>query len=74
TVDKEVGIKNVRVLARFNEPVAAPIQAGDEIGQLIAEQNGRVVASAPLVAKDKVSKTQFLGRAFKNIKVIFGWE
>ncbi|MBS7386630.1 MAG: D-alanyl-D-alanine carboxypeptidase, partial [Alphaproteobacteria bacterium] len=25
TVDKEVGIKNVRVLARFNEPVAAPI-------------------------------------------------
>ena len=74
TVDKEVGIKNVRVLARFNEPVAAPIQAGDEIGQLIAEQNGRVVASAPLVAKDKVNKTQFLGRAFKNIKVIFGWE
>lgn len=74
TVDKEVGIKNVRVLARFNEPVAAPIQAGDEIGQLIAEQNGRVVASAPMVAKDKVSKTQFLGRAFKNIKVIFGWE
>lgn len=74
TVDKEIGIKNVRVLARFNEPVAAPIQAGDEIGQLIAEQNGRVVASAPLVAKDKVSKTQFLGRAFKNIKVIFGWE
>lgn len=74
TVDKKVGIKNVRVLARFNEPVAAPIQAGDEIGQLIAEQNGRVVASAPLVAKDKVSKTQFLGRAFKNIKVIFGWE
>ena len=74
TVDKEVGIKNVRVLARFNEPVAAPIQAGDEIGQLIAEQNGRVLASAPLVAKDKVNKTQFLGRAFKNIKVIFGWE
>ena len=74
TVDKEVGIKNVRVLARFNEPVAAPIQAGDEIGQLIAEQNGRVLASAPLVAKDKVSKTQFLERAFKNIKVIFGWE
>ena len=74
TVDKEVGIKNVRVLARFNEPVAAPIQAGDEIGQLIAEQNGRVLASAPLVAKNKVSKTQFLGRAFKNIKVIFGWE
>ncbi len=74
TVDKEIGIKNVRVLARFNDPVAAPVYAGDEIGQLIAEQNGRIVATAPLVAKDSVSKTQFLGRVVKNIKVMFGWE
>lgn len=74
TVDKEVGMKDVRVLARFNDPIAAPVQAGDEIGQLIAEQNGRVVASAPIVAKDKVSKTQFFGRVIKNIKVMFGWE
>ena len=74
TVDKEIGIKNVRVLARFNDPVAAPVYAGDEIGQLIAEQNGQIVATAPLIAKDKVSKTQFLGRVIKNIKVMFGWE
>ncbi len=74
TVDKEVGLKNIRILARFNDPVVAPIYAGDEIGQLIAEQNGRVVATAPLVAKDKVSKTQFVGRVIKNIKVMFGWD
>lgn len=74
TVDKEIGLKNVRVLARFNDPVVAPVRAGDEIGQLIAEQNGRVIATAPLIAKDKVSKTQFLGRVIKNIKVMFGWE
>lgn len=74
TVDKEVGLKDIRILARFNEPVAAPVYAGDEIGQLIAEQNGRIVATAPLVAKDKVSKTQFMGRVVKNIKVIFGWK
>ena len=67
-------MKNVRVLARFNDPVAAPVYAGDEIGQLIAEQNGQIVATAPLIAKDKVSKTQFLGRVIKNIKVMFGWE
>ena len=72
TTSKENGIKNIRILARFNEPVAAPVRAGDEIGQLIAEQNGRIVANAPLVAKDKVSKTQFFGRVIKNIKVIFG--
>ena len=74
TADKEIGLKNVRVLARFNDPVAAPVRAGDEIGKLIAEQNGRVIATAPLIAKDKVSKTQFLGRVIKNIKVMFGWE
>ena len=74
TVNKSIGLKNVRVLARFNDPVAAPVYAGDTVGQLIAEQNGRIVASAPLVAKNKVSKIQFLGRAVKNIKVIFGWE
>lgn len=74
TLDKDTDMKNVRVLARFNEPLAAPVHAGDEIGQLIAEQNGRIIATAPLVAKDKVSKTQFLGRVIKNIKVMFGWK
>ena len=52
----------------------APVRAGDEIGQLIAEQNGNVIARAPLIAKDKVGKIQFVGRIIKNIKVMFGWE
>lgn len=72
TVDKEDGIKNVRVLARYDEPVAAPIQAGDIIGEIIAEQNGKTVVRAPLIAKDKVRKIQLLGRVIKNLGVIFG--
>ena len=72
TVDKKDGLKNVRVLARFDEPLAAPIKAGDEIGVLIAQQNGREIARAPIVAKDRVSKTQFFGRVFRNIKVMLG--
>ena len=72
TVDKKDGLKNIRVLARFDEPVAAPIAASAQIGELIAEQNGRVIARAPLVAKDRVRKIQFFGRVIKNIKVIFG--
>lgn len=74
TVDKETGLKGVRVLARYDEPLMAPVRAGDEIGQLIAEQNGNVIARAPLIAKDKVGKIQFVGRIIKNIKVMFGWE
>lgn len=68
TVDKADGLRGVRVLARYDEPVAAPVRSGDVIGELIAEQNGTVLARAPLVAKDKVSKTQFLGRVIRNIK------
>ena len=73
TTNKEVGTKGVRVLARYDDPVAAPVRVGDKIGEIIAEQNGRVIARADLVAKNKVSKIQFLARAWKNIMVmIFG--
>ena len=51
---------------------ALPIYAGDKIGEIIAQQNGREIARAPLVALDNVSKTQFFGRVIKNIQVIFG--
>ena len=72
TVDKKDGLKNIRVLARFDEPISAPVAKGAKIGELIAEQNGRVIARAPLVAKERVRKIQFIGRVIKNIKVIFG--
>lgn len=73
TVDKEDGMTGVRVLARFDEPINAPVNAGDKIGEIIAEQNGRVISRAPIVAKDSVRKIRFLGRAMKNIMVMFGW-
>ncbi len=73
TVDKEDGMTGVRVLARFDEPINAPVNAGDKIGEIIAEQNGRVISRAPIVAKDSVRKIRFLGRAIKNIMVMFGW-
>lgn len=70
TSDKNVGTKGVRILARYPDPVAAPIHAGDKIGEIIAERNGRVIARADLVAKNRVSKIQFLGRVWKNIVVM----
>lgn len=72
TVNKKDGLENVRVLARFDDPVAAPINVGEQIGEIIAEQNGRVIARAPLVANERVRKIQFIGRIIKNIRVIFG--
>ncbi len=73
TVDKEDGLNGIRVLARFDEPINAPVNTGDKIGEIIAEQNGRVISREPIVAKDSVRKIRFLGRAMKNIMVMFGW-
>lgn len=73
TLDKKDGLVGVRVLARFDEPIAAPVNAGDKIGELVAEQNGRVIARAPMIAAESVRKIRFMGRAIQNIKVMFGW-
>ncbi len=73
TVNKNDGLAGVRVLARFDDPVMAPVNKGDKIGELVAEQNGRVIARAPMVAGESVRKIRFMGRVMRNIKVIFGW-
>lgn len=72
TVPKESGLNGVRLMARYEEPVAAPIAAGQTIGEIIAERNGVVIARAPLIAAERVAKVQFIGRIIKNISVIFG--
>lgn len=71
TLPKKENLDGVRVLARFEKPIAAPIMAGQKIGEVIIENNGDVVKRVPLVAKNKVRKIQFLGRVFKNLYVMF---
>jgi len=56
TLDKDTGLDGVRVLVRYNEPIAAPVKEGDKIGEIIAEKNGDVIVRAPVVAKDTVKK------------------
>ena len=70
TIAKGQDFKGIRILARYNDPVAAPINAGDVIGEIIAEQNGNVIARGKLVAKNRIGKTQFFGRVWKNISVM----
>ena len=72
TVPKGNGLNGIRVLARYDEPVPAPVKKGDKIGEIIAQKDGTVIAKAPLVAMDTVKKTQLFGRVIKNIRVIFG--
>lgn len=72
TLPKSDGLSGVRVLARYDDPIPAPVKKGDKVGEIIAEKNGEVIARAPLIAMDKVSKTQFFGRVIKNIRVMLG--
>lgn len=72
TVPKENGMTGVRVVARYNEPQPAPIAQGAEVGEIIAQKDGQVIARAPLVAVNQVKKVQFFGRIIRNIRVILG--
>ena len=72
TLQKPVPISSVRILARFNDPAAAPIKAGDKLGEIIAEHDGRIITSAPLVAADNVKKVRFFKRMIRNISVMIG--
>ena len=72
TLPKTVPISSVRVLARFNNPVAAPIMPGDKLGEIIAERDGKIIARAPLVSAERVGRVQFLSRILKNLSVIIG--
>ena len=33
-------MNGVRVVARYNDPVSAPVKAGDKVGEIIAQKNG----------------------------------
>ena len=72
TMPKSQSMDGIRVLARYDDPHPAPIAVGDTLGEIIVEQNGRTIARAPLVAQNRVAKTQFFGRIIRNIRVMLG--
>ena len=70
TLPKPVPVSSIRILARYNDPASAPIAAGDTLGEIIAEHNGRIISRAKLVADDNVKKVRFFNRLIKNISVM----
>lgn len=72
TTRKADGLSGVRIIAVYDSPVAAPIHAGDKIGQLIAQRDGKVIASADLVARDTVKRVQLFRRIWHNIMYLTG--
>ncbi len=64
---------NVKATAEFDEPVKAPIKAGQEIGTIKIEIEGQSSLNVPLIAANDVSETGMLGKFWANVKYfIFG--
>lgn len=65
--------ENVKVTAKFDEPVKAPVKAGQEIGSVKIEIDGQNPLSVPLIAANDVDETGMLGKLWSNIKYfVFG--
>ncbi len=64
---------NVKATAEFDEPVKAPIKAGQEIGTIKIEIDGQSPLNVPLIAANDISETGMLGKFWANVKYfIFG--
>ena len=70
TLPKSESLKDIHVLARYETPIAAPVKAGQKIGEVVVTKNGDTIQRIPLVAKHRVGKLQFFGRVIKNISVM----
>ncbi|MCL2748465.1 MAG: D-alanyl-D-alanine carboxypeptidase [Alphaproteobacteria bacterium] len=71
TLPKGGAADGLRVLARYEEPLPAPIREGEKIGEIIVQQDGKIIARASLIAKERVGKVQFFARIMKNLQMIF---
>lgn len=61
-------LENVQATAEFDEPIKAPIKAGDKIGTLKIEIEGLKPLEVPLVAAKNVGKVGLWGRFWANTK------
>ena len=65
---------DVSVVARVEEPVEAPIAAGDRLGTLIVTAPGSPAIERPLLAGADVARKGFFARAAANAgQLLFGW-
>ena len=64
---------NIKATAEFDEPIKAPIKAGDKVGTLKIESEGQNALEVDLVAANDVAKTGLWGRFWTNVKFfLFG--
>ena len=62
---------DVKANVHVNETIKAPITAGQELGSLTIELDGKVINTQPLVALQPVEEASFFARMWDKIKLFF---
>ncbi len=66
--------RDLSVVVQVDEPVQAPLSAGDRIGKLIVTAPGSEALELPLLAGADVEQVGFFARAAANAgQLLFGW-
>jgi len=60
----------LKAVASFNEPIAAPIQKGQKVGELVISAPGMEAKVVPLLAAADVEQIGFFSRIFQKIGVL----
>jgi D-alanyl-D-alanine carboxypeptidase (penicillin-binding protein 5/6) len=62
---------DLKANVHVNETIKAPILAGQELGRLTIELDGKVINTQPLVALQPVEEASFFARLWDKIKLFF---
>ena len=63
--------KNIEIKYRYKNNVQAPVQKGDDFGEIEILSNGKLVATSQLIALEEVKAKGFFGRLFSRILLWF---
>jgi serine-type D-Ala-D-Ala carboxypeptidase (penicillin-binding protein 5/6) len=64
-------LKQLKASIETRQPIVAPVSAGQQIGTLKLELNGKPYSAFPLVALDSVSLANVFLRGWDNIRLLF---
>ncbi len=65
-----ISMKEFKVIAKFNEPLQAPIQKGDEIGTLIIDIPHMGPVEQPLYAAEDIEELGFFSKILSKAKLL----
>jgi D-alanyl-D-alanine carboxypeptidase (penicillin-binding protein 5/6) len=64
-------VNDLKANVHVNETITAPIAAGQELGSLTIELDGKIINTQPLIAMQPVEEASFFVRMWDKVKLFF---